>query len=51
VSWCSKPPTIRAFPGLHLIPKHFRAGRDVEALLGGEALRLGRGERLAMNHS
>src|SRR5881296_430373 len=26
-------------PGLHLIPKHFLAGRDVEALLGGEALR------------
>jgi uncharacterized SAM-dependent methyltransferase len=38
-------------PGLHLIPKHFRADRDVEALLGGEALRLARGERLAMNHS
>ncbi len=38
-------------PGLHLIPKHFRASRDVEALLGGEALRLARGERLAMNHS
>jgi uncharacterized SAM-dependent methyltransferase len=38
-------------PGLHLIPKHFRAARDVEALLGGEALRLARGERLAMNHS
>jgi uncharacterized SAM-dependent methyltransferase len=38
-------------PGLHLIPKYFRAGRDVEALLGGEALRLVRGERLAMNHS
>src|SRR5205823_14738383 len=38
-------------PGLHLIPRHFRAGRDVEALLGGEALRLARGERLAMNHS
>src|SRR5467141_4101291 len=38
-------------PGLHLIPKHFRAGRDVEALLGGEALRLARGDRLAMNHS
>ena len=37
--------------GLHLIPKHFRADRDVEALLGGEALRLERGERLAMNHS
>src|SRR5439155_1751220 len=35
-------------PGLHLISKHFRAGRDVEALLGGEALRLARGERLAM---
>ena len=38
-------------PGLHLVPKHFRAGRDVEALLGGEALRLARGEQLAMNHS
>src|SRR5437762_3973882 len=37
-------------PGLHLIPKHFLAGRDVEALLGGETLRLARGERLAMNH-
>src|SRR5207245_10678330 len=31
-------------PGLHLIPKHFLAGRDVEALLGGEALRLARSE-------
>jgi uncharacterized SAM-dependent methyltransferase len=38
-------------PGLHLIPKHFRAGRDVEALMGGEAMWLARGERLAMNHS
>jgi uncharacterized SAM-dependent methyltransferase len=38
-------------PGLHLIPKHFRAGRPVEALLGGEALRLDRGDRLDMNHS
>ena len=38
-------------PGLHLIPKYFQAGRDVEALMGGEAMRLGRGERLAMNHS
>ena len=37
--------------GLHLVPKHFRAGRDVEPLLGGEVLRLARGERLAMNHS
>jgi histidine-specific SAM-dependent methyltransferase len=38
-------------PGLHLIPKHFLASRDVDALLGGEVLRLARGERLAMNHS
>lgn len=38
-------------PGLHLIPKQFRADRDVEALMGGEAMRLARGERLAMNHS
>jgi uncharacterized SAM-dependent methyltransferase len=38
-------------PGLHLIAKHFRASRDVEPLLGGEVLRLARGERLAMNHS
>ncbi len=37
--------------GLHLIPKYFQAGRDVEALMGGEALRLARGEQLAMNHS
>ena len=38
-------------PGLQLIPKYFQAGRDVEALMGGEALRLARGEQLAMNHS
>jgi uncharacterized SAM-dependent methyltransferase len=38
-------------PGLHLIPKHFRASRDVEPFMGGEVLRLARGERLAMNHS
>jgi uncharacterized SAM-dependent methyltransferase len=38
-------------PGLHLIPKHFRASRDVDAQMGGEAMRLARGERLAMNHS
>ena len=38
-------------PGLHLVPKYFQAGRDVEALMGGEALRLARGEQLAMNHS
>ncbi len=41
------------FPGLHLISKHFRADRDVEALMGGggETLRLAAGERLAMSHS
>src|SRR6266511_656829 len=38
-------------PGLHLIPKHFRAGREVEAQMAGEAFRLARGERLHMNHS
>ncbi len=38
-------------PGLHLISKHFRAGRDLAAQMGGEALRLARGERLEMNHS
>jgi uncharacterized SAM-dependent methyltransferase len=38
-------------PGLHLIPKYFRAGRDVEAHTGGEVLRLARGERLDMSHS
>lgn len=38
-------------PGLHLIPKHFRAGRDTTALMGGEPLPLRAGERLEMNHS
>ena len=38
-------------PGLHPLRKHFRAGRDAEALMGGESLRLGAGERVAMNHS
>lgn len=38
-------------PGLHVIPKHFRAARDLEAELGGETLRLARGERLEMSHS
>src|SRR3989441_6356972 len=38
-------------PGLHVIAKHFRAGRPVAALMGGEELRLDAGERLAMNHS
>jgi L-histidine Nalpha-methyltransferase len=38
-------------PGLHLIPKHFRAARDIAVQTGGEALRLERGDRLEMNHS
>ncbi len=38
-------------PGLHLISKHFRATRVVEARLGGETLRIERGERLEMSHS
>src|SRR2546422_478660 len=38
-------------PGLHVIAKHFRAGRPVAALMGGEELRLDAGERLAMSHS
>ena len=38
-------------PGLHVIAKHFLAGRPVVALMGGEELRLDTGERLAMNHS
>src|SRR2546427_816546 len=41
----------RRLPGLHVIAKHFRAGRPVAALMGGEELRLDAGERLAMNHS
>lgn len=38
-------------PGLHLLPKHFRASRDLEALMGGEMLVLRAGERLDMSHS
>ena len=38
-------------PGLHLIPKHFHATRDVTALLGGELLRLQRDDRLDMSQS
>jgi uncharacterized SAM-dependent methyltransferase len=38
-------------PGLHPLRKHFRAGRDAEAMMGGESLRLDAGERVAMNHS
>jgi uncharacterized SAM-dependent methyltransferase len=39
------------FPGLHFIPKHFRARQDVDAQTGGEVLRLAAGERLEMSHS
>lgn len=38
-------------PGLQRLAKHFRAGRDVLALMGGETLPLEAGERLEMNHS
>lgn len=38
-------------PGLHLIPKHFRARRAVRVRLGGEELGLEPGERLEMGHS
>jgi uncharacterized SAM-dependent methyltransferase len=38
-------------PGLHRIAKHFRAARDVEPRLGGEALSLPRHARLEMSHS
>jgi uncharacterized SAM-dependent methyltransferase len=38
-------------PGLHPLRKHFRAGRDVVARMGGETLEIHDGERLEMNHS
>jgi uncharacterized SAM-dependent methyltransferase len=38
-------------PGLHVIPKHFRAGRDVHVQVGGESLQLDAGDRLDMSHS
>jgi len=38
-------------PGLHLVPKHFRAAKAVEVQMGGETLRLEPGSRLDMNHS
>ena len=37
--------------GLHPLRKHFRATRDVVALVGGDTLPLKAGERLDMNHS
>ena len=38
-------------PGLHPLRKHFRAGRDVAARVGGETLTIRSGERVEMNHS
>lgn len=38
-------------PGLHPLRKHFRAGREVTARVGGETLAIGAGERVEMNHS
>jgi uncharacterized SAM-dependent methyltransferase len=38
-------------PGLHPLRKHFRAGRDITARVGGETLEIRTGDRLAMNHS
>ncbi len=43
--------TDTRLPGLHPLRKHFRAGRDVAARLGGETLAIQGGERLEMNHS
>ncbi|MGH7548741.1 MAG: L-histidine N(alpha)-methyltransferase [Gemmatimonadales bacterium] len=38
-------------PGLHFISKHFRAAQPIDVQMGGETLRLERGDRLDMNHS
>jgi len=38
-------------PGLYAVTKHFEAGRDVQAMMGGESLRLDAGERVAMSRS
>ena len=38
-------------PGLHPLRKHFRAGREVTARVGGEMLAIRAGERVEMNHS
>jgi uncharacterized SAM-dependent methyltransferase len=37
--------------GLHPLRKHFRAGREVTARIGGETLTIRSGERVEMNHS
>jgi uncharacterized SAM-dependent methyltransferase len=38
-------------PGLCAVTKHFEAGRNVQAMMGGESLRLDAGERVAMSQS
>jgi hypothetical protein len=38
-------------PGLHPLRKHFRAGRDIAARVGGETLEIRSGDRVEMNHS
>ncbi len=38
-------------PGLFAVTKHFLAGRDVEAAMGGRSMMLTRGERLSMSQS
>ena len=38
-------------PGLHRLAKHFRAGRDLTALMGGDTLPIAAGERLDLSHS
>jgi hypothetical protein len=35
--------------GLHLITRHFRAGRDLSATVAGEEIPMERGERIGMN--
>jgi uncharacterized SAM-dependent methyltransferase len=38
-------------PGLHLVPKHFHATRQLETVMGGETLRLESDQRLEMSQS
>ncbi len=38
-------------PGLHLISKHFRAGRELDLTIAGKTLRLNPDERIEMNFS
>lgn len=38
-------------PGLHAVAKHFRAARDLRALLGSEEIAVAGGELVAMGHS